>query len=297
MSHTRRRCAGTTYGVAIRCSERRFSLAPSASTTLTLSFLLAFYATKHGIELHGYAFLSNHCHLVLTDTRGVLGDFMRDLNSQVARILNFRFGRGENLFSRDGYEAWELESDDLAGHLAYVAANPVAAGLVRDPADWPGLLSLPEDYERGPRRVSQPEAGFYGRGQSSRYPEQVELRLTPPPGTESLGAFLAEFRYQLDAELQGALSDLGPDHVWPPRSALPRVDVNQAPPGGTKPDFQIRPHLAKGASAERKRELKAWREAYSHALYAWRHGAREVEFPAGTFLMRKLHRARVAPLH
>lgn len=297
MSHARRRLPGATYGLAIRCSERRCFLAPSLATTLLLRFMLACYAAKHGIQLHGFAFLSNHYHLVLTDVRGSLGDFMRDLNAQVARVLNARFGRGENLFSSRGYEAWELESNEVAGHLAYVINNPVAAGLVRAPAEWPGLISLPEDYERGPRRVRQPEVGFYGRGPSKALPEQVDLELTPPPGYATPAAFVADLRFHLQAETQASLADFGPGHVWLPPAALRDQDPKSAPPGGTRPTFQIRPHLARGASAERRAELKAWREAYAHALYAWRAGVRDVVFPAGTFRMARLHRARVAPLH
>ena len=297
MSHPCRRIPGTTYGLAIRCSERRHFLAPTAETNLALLFLLACAASKHGILIHGYAFLSNHYHLVVTDPRGVLGDFMRDLNSQIARVLNHRLGRGENLFNREGYEAWELESDDVIGHLAYVAANPTDSGLVKDPADWPGLISLPDDFERAPRRVYQPEAGFYGRGQSKTYPAHVDLELTLPPGCESKQSLLQAFRFTLEAKLEAAHRKWGPAHVWPPIQSLRRVDPFSAPRDGTRPTFTVRPHLAKGASAERKQDLKAWREAYSHALYAWRSGVREVVFPAGTFLMRRLHRARIAPLH
>ena len=296
MSHARRRIPGVTYGVAIRCAGRHNFLVPTSFTNLILRFLLAFYALKHGIQLHGYAFLSNHYHLVLTDVGGVLGEFMRDFNSQVARILNARLGRGENLFSRDGYEAWELGSEDLVPHLAYVAANPVAAGLVSDPARWPGLLSLPEDFGAPGRRAVQPEAGFYGRGPSKRYPQQVRLELTLPPGIESPEAFLRDLRREVAVQVEAARSER-PGQVYLPPSALARVDPQSAPPGGTRPDFQVRPHLARGASREWKAELKAWREAYSHALYAWKAGVRTVTFPPGTYLMRRLHRAKVAPLH
>ena len=297
MSHAACRIPGTTYGLAIRTSERRFFLAPTDWTNLVLRFLLGFYALRHGIQLHGYAFLSNHYHLVLTDTRGVLGDFLRDLNSKLARILNFSLDRGEALFTREGYEAWELATEDVAAHLAYVAANPVAAGLVHDPAQWPGLTSLPEDFERAPRSVAQPEAGFFGRGPSAVYPKEVQLELTLPPGYDSRESFLTDFRFHLQAELEGARRDLGPGHVWKPKAAHQGQDPFAAPAGGTRPDFQVRPHLAKAASPERKAGLKAWREAYAHALYAWRCGVREVLFPPGTFLMRRLHRVKVAPLH
>lgn len=172
----------------------------------------------------------------------------------------------------------------------------MAAGLVSDPAHWPGLISLPADFDR-PRRIAQPESGFFGRGRSKAYPDHVELELTLPPGYDSREAFLTDFRFHLAAELEGARRDLGPGHVYPPKAAIQSQDPCSAPPGGTIPDFTTQPHLAKAASPERKAGLKAWREAYAHALYAWRHGVRDVAFPPGTFLMRRLHRARVAPLH
>ena len=294
MSHARCRIEGTTYGLAIRCAGRHCYLVPTLQTTSTLHFLLAHYAGCYGIEVHGYAFLSTHYHLVVTDTRGLLGAFMRDLNSQVARILNFRLERRENLFSRDGYEAWQLDTEDVVGHLAYLAANPVEAGLVRDPADWPGLLSLPASFSSGPRRAYQPEQGFYGRGRSKRYPEFVDLELTLPPNMTSEDTFVRDFQRQLDARVQAALRSRR-SRVWPPISALRSVDPHWVPPGETRPDFQVRPHLAKGASPERKRALQAWREAYKHAIYAWKAGVRDVQFPPGTYLMRHLHKARVAP--
>ena len=77
---------------------------------------------------------------------------------------------------------------------------------------------------------------------------------------------------------------------------MSRLDPYAAPTEDpTTPSFQIRPHLARGASPERKAALKAWRQAYAHALYAWRAGVRDVVFPAGTYLMRRLHGARTAP--
>ena len=86
MSQARCRPRGKTYALALRCSEQRLFLLPASFTTLVVRFLLGFYALKHGIQLHGYAFMSNHYHLVLTDAEATLGDFMRDLNSRLAGV-------------------------------------------------------------------------------------------------------------------------------------------------------------------------------------------------------------------
>jgi hypothetical protein len=41
------------------------------------------------------------------------------------------------------------------------------------------------------------------------------------------------------------------------------------------------------------KNVRAFRLAYREALGSWRNGAREVGFPPGTWLMVRLHRARV----
>jgi putative transposase len=90
--------------------------------------------------------LSNHVHLVVTDTRGQLPRFMQYLDSLVARAVNASLGRFERFWANDGsYSAVEpIDPADVVGKIAYVLANPVAAGLVRRAAQWPGLWTAPE---------------------------------------------------------------------------------------------------------------------------------------------------------
>ena len=60
---------GATVAIALKCSEGRFFLRPSAAQVRKLRFLLGHYADKHGILLHGFVFMSNHFHLILTDPK------------------------------------------------------------------------------------------------------------------------------------------------------------------------------------------------------------------------------------
>lgn len=145
-----RRVPKTRYGVVLRCEGRRFRLRPTRALRQVLGYWLAHYAPKHGILIHAYCAMSNHLHLVLTDTLGLLGEFMRDLGAKLAAWLNAEHQNRGVVFAR--YRSWELSShDDLLAHVLYVVLNPVSAGLVPDPAAWPGLTSLP-------RHCSQPDS-------------------------------------------------------------------------------------------------------------------------------------------
>lgn len=95
MSHARQVFKRSTVAIVRRCSEERFFLKPSRWVNQILSFLLAHYATKHGIELHGFAFMANHFHLVLTDPRGRLPLFMGEFDSRSRSSSRGRFSRGD----------------------------------------------------------------------------------------------------------------------------------------------------------------------------------------------------------
>ena len=126
MSHARQVFKGSTLVVVRRCSEQRFFLLPRRRVNRILAFLLAHYAEKHGIELHGFVFMSNHFHIVLTDTCGTLPLFMGEFDAMVTRALNHALGRRGTLWESGSYSSWPLKSEaDVLHQLAYVAANPV----------------------------------------------------------------------------------------------------------------------------------------------------------------------------
>jgi len=131
---------GTTYLVTRRCYRRTFRLRPSPETTHILASCLGLAAEKTGILLHAVCFMSNHHHMVVTDPFGTLPDFLREVHRLTAKALNAAQGQWENLWSAEPCSAVQLADDeDIIDKIAYVAANPVAAGLVARPEDWPGL--------------------------------------------------------------------------------------------------------------------------------------------------------------
>jgi hypothetical protein len=118
--------------------------------------------------------MSNHHHLVITDPRGLLPDFLRELHRLTAKAINASQGQWENLWAAEPCNVVRLVADrDVDEKIAYVAVNPVAAGLVKHPQDWPGFLAW------GSRafRTMRPIAYFSEEGTC---PPELTLVLDPP---------------------------------------------------------------------------------------------------------------------
>ena len=296
MTPPRRVLEGTTYLVTRRCSERRFFLKPSRTTSEIFLYVLAVAARRYDVLVHSLCVLSNHCHLIVTDSRGQLPAFMQYLDSLVARAVNASLGRYEGFWATDGsYSAVEpLDPADVVAKTAYVLANPVAAGLVRRGAEWPGLWTAPDQIGVAKLTAGKPTVFFDPNGYM---PASVELELTVPPGFPSA----SEFR----AALSSALRALEDKHQAELQSegrrflGAARV-LGQNPfarPSVGEPRFDLKPRIAardKWRRIEGLLRLKAFLREYRQAWVERRSGATDVRFPAGTYLLRVLHGVQCA---
>ena len=99
MSYPNRTLPGATYMLTRRCSERRFFLRPDPALNQVFKYVLAYVAAKTGVMVHMAIVLSNHFHLIVTDPEARRPEFMRELDSLIARAMNTLYGRGENFWS------------------------------------------------------------------------------------------------------------------------------------------------------------------------------------------------------
>ncbi len=84
-----------------------------------------------------YCLMTSHYHLIVEVTDGALPAAMHGLNLPYARNFNRRYGlRGHLQFAPYGARRI-VDDDDLVRRFAYVANNPVEAGLCESPAAWP----------------------------------------------------------------------------------------------------------------------------------------------------------------
>jgi REP-associated tyrosine transposase len=220
---------------------------------------------------------------------------MQYLDSLVARAVNASLGRFESFWATDGsYSAVEpLDPGDVVAKTAYVLANPVAAGLVRCGAEWPGLCTSPEQIGSAKLTASKPKRFFNPRGYLA---DAVELELTTPPRFAA-----AEFRALLSAEVQKLEEKHQQEIAAEGRRFLGVARVlAQDPfssPASGEPRFTLKPRVAardKWRRVEALLRLKSFAREYRKAWALWSSGVRDVIFPGGTYLLRVLHGVQCA---
>ena len=296
MTAPRQILAGNTHLVTRRCSERRFFLRPSRLTNEIFLYVLAVAAQRYRMLVHAFCVMSNHYHLIVTDADAQLPAFMQYLDSLVARATNSLLGRWEGFWSSEtSYSAIAHgATEDIVRKTAYVLANPVSAGLVRRAREWPGLWTAPEKLGTAAFTALRPRTFFRSGG---AMPESAELVLSVPPGFASVEQF--------QSAVAAALSDLEDerhhDVVAARGGFLGRARVlAQSPfsrPAAAAPRRGLSPRVAaadKGNLVEALSRLVGFLRAYREAWTARRAGARDVVFPAGTYLLRVAHGVRCA---
>jgi REP element-mobilizing transposase RayT len=100
----------------------------------------------YGWTLHAYCLLPNHYHLILEATQRNLSIGMQRLNGRYAQRFNQRYDRVGHVF-QNRFGSYVIETEEhFERAIAYVAANPVDAGLCERIEDWPwgaGLRDCP----------------------------------------------------------------------------------------------------------------------------------------------------------
>ncbi|MDX1740483.1 MAG: hypothetical protein R3178_04280, partial [Rhodothermales bacterium] len=284
----------TTYLVTRRCIGRRFLLRPDSAINNIFIYCLAFAVEKYGIELHAACAMSNHYHLVLTDRRGVLPDFIAWLNRQLAMCVKRLRKWDEVVWEPNvSFSAVELTgSAEVLDKVAYVLLNPVSAGLVRDPESWPGFLATVRALRRGTFRAERPSVWF-----RKAAPTGVTLKLNPPRCFPDQHLYLEA----LEALIAKRVAQVGDRIRRMGRRCLGRRGVRRtrvfSRPSSKKKLFGTRPTFS-ALTRERwlaaVQRLRGFRDAYRSAYRAWRSGKRDVEFPPGTWWLARRAGAVVA---
>lgn len=103
----------------------------------TYAHFLSEAALKHGLSVHGWVFMTNHVHLLVTpENEHALSKTMQTLGRRYVRTFNRRYHRTGTLFEGRFKSCIIQESRYFLTCLRYIELNPVRAGMVRDPADY-----------------------------------------------------------------------------------------------------------------------------------------------------------------
>jgi len=281
--------------VTCRTVQGRLLLRPSPTLQdLTLG-VLARAARLYPVEVHAFAFLSNHFHLLVSvENAQRLASFMNYLNSNLAREAGRLVGWREKFWGRR-YQAILVSDEEVAqvARLRYILAHGVKEGLVGSPRDWPGAHCARALLEGEPVAGhwidrTRERAGLRRRRPSDpgSFAVVETLEISPLPCWKALSE---PVRLQ---HLRGLVEDIE-------REGRSRESRTGQPPLGR--DFVLRQDprhepdrprkgpapLAHAASQSARDALKgAYRiffAAYRHAAERLRAGARDALFPAGSF--------------
>jgi putative transposase len=133
----RLQAADVLYHVGSRGVEKRaiFDRAPRDRDEFL--GLLDHVVRRFEWRLHAYCLMGNHFHLVLDTPRANLSDGMQYLKGEYAAWLNAMLGREGALFERRFWSRIARSEAYVVELSRYIALNPVRAGLVRAPDEWP----------------------------------------------------------------------------------------------------------------------------------------------------------------
>ena len=94
-------------------------------------------ATKYGIAVHAWVFMTNHVHLLMTpSTAQGVSHLMQYMGRHYVQPFNFRYARSGTLFEGRFRSSLAQEDAYLINCIRYVELNPVRAGITTDPGDY-----------------------------------------------------------------------------------------------------------------------------------------------------------------
>ncbi len=196
---------GYPHHIIQRGNNRQAIFGGTADYELLLG-LIDEHARKQHVAVHGYVLMSNHFHMLATpETEEGIPQMMQAVGRRYVRNYNLRHARTGTLWE-GRYKSTLIQAERyLLACMVYMDLNPVRAGMVADPADYPW-----SSYQH-----------FIGRRSDklvTPHPLYWELGNTPFARDEAYGALVragiseSEKQALTDSTLRGwALGD--PDYV------------------------------------------------------------------------------------
>lgn len=293
MSLPRQIFAGSFYLLTRRCTQRQFLLRPDEITNNAFLYCLIEAAQRCGIQVLLPIAEANHHHTVIYDRDARAPQFVEHFHKMLARCMNARWGRGENLWSSEEVCLTRLVTRDaVIDKLIYTAGNPVKDLLVDKAIHWPGATGYGAFLTGQALRAVRPTHFFRKDGVM---PEIVELALTIPAELGPAEAVIAEVKAgveKLERTVRAERISSG-KRVMGVKRVLAQSWRDS--PDSDEPRGGLRPRFA-GSGAPRIAALAAYRQFlvdYVAARDSLRKGF-PATFPAGTYWLA--HNAGVSVL-
>ena len=267
---------------------------PSVNVRKLLGGILARYQEMFKIELFAYFFLGNHFHLIARAPEGNMDSFCENVNREISRRMNWKFGRQGRFWSRRYDDIPIGNEDDLLEAFLYVTTNATRHGLLEDSSEWPGLHSYDQALDEKKRYFT-----FYHYSSPTEESRctRHELKLSVLPQFSHLTH--SERRIKLEKLLVERMRRYVEDRIKDNKGFLGIEKLSALPPG----------EIPKNVSRSKRpvvysKCLETWRHMrdqirlrisqYREASYQYRLGNRDAVFPPFCFFP-PLHRIPKIP--
>jgi putative transposase len=167
---------GYPHHIIQRGNNRQAIFADRADHELLLS-LLDENARKQHVAIHAYVLMSNHFHLLATPgTAEGIPQMMQGVGRSYVRYYNQRHARTGTLWE-GRYRSTLIQAERyLLACMVYIDLNPVRAGMVADPAEYPWSSHAHYIGRRGDRLVT-PHALYWELGNTPFARDQAYAEL------------------------------------------------------------------------------------------------------------------------
>jgi len=293
-----RRTEGKIRSLVRRANAQRKPYQPELSVGTAKRILagmvgsaLARAQARYGAEIYAVVQMSNHFHLVVRVPRKNLSAFIGYFKARMGQTLNLVYGRSGAIWARR-FDAEPILDDEAAlERQLYTLSNPVRQALVKDAAEWPGLVSA-LGYQGQSKslffeyldRTAWHKAGR--PAQLDFFFKQVTLTLSPLPEHSGFSArrLQSALSEQLTQRQQVALSEAAQERKYPRGlELLAQTDPLQRPKQSKQTH---RPYCHASTAQERSRHRYACHllyATYEQASLRLREGDRTVIFPDGMY--------------
>ncbi len=283
-----------SHHTVCRYRDGRFFTPPDPEITEAYLFIVGRALADYDMEIVGWSMMGNHPHAQVQD---------RDPNALVSRVSDFeQFVNG--VFGKWLLNHWDMKgkvvdpnvrsqaiaATDVEAELTtavYIMLNPVAAGIVEDPAELMGATSVPE-FLFSPVVVERPDEWF----DKKKWPERVEVQLSVPTLAKKAGYSKADWYLKLKTVQERTRRLLVGART---RSGLPTNCLQSALQRTPHVPVDTEPRVSQGVvhfTGTNRRLLarlfelvRRFRRTYRRRLRDIQDGLAEVVFPRGTVKM------------
>jgi len=127
---------GAFYHIIVRGNQRQ-NIFIDDEDRLEYIRRLKRYKQKCGFLLYAYVLMSNHVHLLLETPKEPIARIMQMMNFTYTQYFNKKYNKVGHLF-QGRYRSYLCDKDNyLIGLVRYIHKNPVRAGLVKIPEEYP----------------------------------------------------------------------------------------------------------------------------------------------------------------